>query len=47
MKAAETRSLPPAIKADDMKGFSRDATHAIMTRRGDAVLDLAASNLIR
>ena len=40
-------SLPPKIKAEQMKGFSLYVMRAVMNGRGDAVLDLAASNIIR
>ncbi|WP_158807542.1 ubiquinone-dependent pyruvate dehydrogenase [Beijerinckia sp. L45] len=40
-------SLPPKIQAEQMKGFSLYVMRAVMSGRGDAVLDLAESNLIR
>ena len=39
--------MPPRIKAEQVKGFSLWMMRAVMNGRGDEVLDLAKSNLIR
>lgn len=40
-------SLPPSIKLEQVKGFGLWALKAVMSGRGDEVLDLATSNLRR
>lgn len=40
-------SMPPKIAAEQVKGFSLYVLRAVMNGRGDAVLDLARTNLIR
>ena len=40
-------SMPPKIEAEQMKGFSLYVMRAVMSGRGDEVLDLAKTNLIR
>ncbi|GJE41909.1 hypothetical protein AEGHOMDF_1079 [Methylobacterium soli] len=40
-------SIPPKIDGQQVKGFSLYVLRAVMSGRGDAVLDLAKSNLIR
>ena len=40
-------SMPPKIEAEQMKGFSLYVLRAVMSGRGDEVLDLARTNLIR
>jgi pyruvate dehydrogenase (quinone) len=40
-------SMPPKIDGQQMKGFSLYVLRAVMDGRGDAVLDLAKTNLIR
>lgn len=40
-------SMPPRIDGHQMKGFSLYVLRAVMDGRGDAVLDLAKTNLIR
>ena len=39
--------MPPKIDGQQMKGFSLYVLRAVMDGRGDAVLDLAKTNLIR
>jgi pyruvate dehydrogenase (quinone) len=39
-------SMPPTIKAEEVKGFSLWVLRAVMSGRGDAVLDLAETNLL-
>ncbi|UMY15549.1 ubiquinone-dependent pyruvate dehydrogenase [Methylobacterium organophilum] len=40
-------SMPPKVEAAQLKGFSLYVLRAVMNGRGDAILDLAKSNLIR
>ncbi len=40
-------SMPPKIEAEQVKGFSLYVLRAVMNGKGDAVLDLARTNLIR
>lgn len=40
-------SMPPKITAEQAKGFSLYALKAVMSGRGDSILDLAVSNLSR
>ena len=40
-------SMPPKIDGQQVKGFSLYVLRAVMSGRGDAVLDLAKTNLIR
>jgi pyruvate dehydrogenase (quinone) len=40
-------SLPPTIGLEQMKGFSLWVVRAVMSGRGDEVIDLAATNLLR
>jgi len=40
-------SIPPKIDGQQVKGFSLYMLRAVMSGRGDAVLDLAKTNLIR
>ncbi|MGA7436662.1 MAG: ubiquinone-dependent pyruvate dehydrogenase [Luteibacter sp.] len=40
-------SLPPKISAEQVKGFSLYALKAVMSGRGDSIVDLAVSNLSR
>jgi pyruvate dehydrogenase (quinone) len=40
-------SMPPAIEIEQVKGFSLWALRAVMNGRGDEVIDVARSNLIR
>jgi pyruvate dehydrogenase (quinone) len=40
-------AMPPKIQAEQVKGFSLYLLKAVMSGRGDEVLDLAKSNLIR
>lgn len=40
-------SIPPKIKAEQVKGFSLYAARAVMNGRGDELLELAGTNLLR
>jgi pyruvate dehydrogenase (quinone) len=40
-------SMPPKIQAEQVKGFSLYVLRAVMSGRGDSVIDLAKTNLIR
>ena len=40
-------SMPPKLAAEQVKGFSLYVMRAVMNGRGDSVLDLAKTNLIR
>ncbi len=40
-------SLPPKIKAEQIKGFSLYAARAVMSGRGDELIELARTNLLR
>jgi pyruvate dehydrogenase (quinone) len=44
--ATQELSMPPTINAEQVKGFSLWALRAVMSGRGDAVLDLAKTNLL-
>jgi pyruvate dehydrogenase (quinone) len=39
--------MPPTITAAQVKGFSLWALHAVMSGRGDELIDLAKTNLLR
>ena len=45
--ATQELSMPPTIGAEQMKGFSLYVLRAIMSGRGDEILDLARTNLLR
>ena len=45
--ATQELSMPPTIGAAEMKGFSLYVLRAIMNGRGDEILDLARTNLLR
>ncbi|MBB2205520.1 ubiquinone-dependent pyruvate dehydrogenase [Gluconacetobacter takamatsuzukensis] len=45
--ATQELSLPPTIKAEQVKGFSLYILRAIMNGRGDEILDLAKTNLLK
>ena len=45
--ATQELSMPPTITAAEMKGFSLYVLRAIMSGRGDEILDLAKTNLLR
>ncbi len=45
--AKQELSMPPTIGAEQMKGFSLYVLRAIMSGRGDEVVDLAKTNLLR
>ena len=40
-------AVPPALTAEQMKGFSLYVLKAVMSGRGDAIIDLAKTNLLR
>ena len=44
--ARQELSMPPTIGLDEVKGFSLWLLRAVMSGRGDEVLDLAATNLL-
>ena len=44
--ATQELSLPPTIGADQVKGFSLWILRAVMSGRGDQVIDLAKTNLL-
>ncbi len=44
--ARQELSMPPTISAEEVKGFSLYVLRAIMSGRGDEVLDLAKENLL-
>ena len=44
--ARQELSMPPTIKAEQIKGFSLWVLRAVMSGRGDEVLDLAKTNLL-
>jgi pyruvate dehydrogenase (quinone) len=44
--ATQELSMPPAIGLEQVKGFSLWALRAVMSGRGDAVVDLAKTNLL-
>ena len=39
-------SMPPTIGLEQVKGFSLWLRRAVMSSRGDQVIDLAATNLL-
>jgi len=45
--ATQELSMPPKIVAEQVKGFSLYVLRAVMSGRGDEVLDLAKTNLLR
>jgi pyruvate dehydrogenase (quinone) len=44
--ATEELSMPPSIGTEQIKGFSLWVLRAVMSGRGDSVLDLAKTNLL-
>ena len=44
--AANELSMPPTITAEEVKGFSLYVLRAVMSGRGDEILDLAKTNLL-
>jgi len=40
-------SMPPTITAEQMKGFTLFAIRAVLSGRGDELVDLAKINLFR
>jgi pyruvate dehydrogenase (quinone) len=45
--APQELAMPPAIEAAQVKGFSLWALQAVMNGRGDELIDLARTNLLR
>ena len=45
--AKQELSMPPTITAEQVKGFSLWVLRAVMSGRGDEVIDLAKTNLLR
>jgi pyruvate dehydrogenase (quinone) len=45
MAARQELSVPPTIGLDQVKGFSLYATRAILSGRGDELVDLAVTNV--
>ncbi len=45
--ARQELSIPPAITAEQVKGFALYALHTIMSGRGDELIDLADTNVFR
>lgn len=45
--ATQELSLPPTLEAEQVKGFSLYVLRAIMSGRGDEILDLAKTNLLK
>jgi pyruvate dehydrogenase (quinone) len=45
--ARQELSMPPKIDGQQVKGFSLYVLRAVMSGRGDSVLDLAKTNLLR
>jgi pyruvate dehydrogenase (quinone) len=44
--AKQELSMPPTIEVEQIKGFSLWVLRAVMSGRGDEVLDLAKTNLL-
>jgi pyruvate dehydrogenase (quinone) len=44
--AKEELSMPPSITPEQIKGFSLWILRAVMSGRGDSVIDLAKTNLL-
>jgi pyruvate dehydrogenase (quinone) len=44
--ATQELSMPPTIAAEEIKGFSLWLLRAVMSGRGDEVVDLARQNLL-
>jgi pyruvate dehydrogenase (quinone) len=40
-------ALPPSIKMDEMLGFSLYMIKAVLNGRGDEIIDLARTNILR
>jgi len=45
--ARQELSIPPAITAEQVKGFTLYALRTIMSGRGDELVDLADTNIFR
>jgi pyruvate dehydrogenase (quinone) len=45
--ASQEISIPPAITAEQVKGFSLYAIRTILAGRGDELLDLVSTNVAR
>ncbi len=44
--ATQELSMPPTITAEQIKGFSLWVLRAVMSGRGDEVIDVAKTNLL-
>jgi pyruvate dehydrogenase (quinone) len=44
--ATQELSMPPTINLEEVKGFSLWAVRAVMSGRGNEVIDLAKTNLL-
>ena len=47
MTARQELSIPPTISLDQVKGFTLYATRAVLSGRGDELVDLAVTNVAR
>jgi pyruvate dehydrogenase (quinone) len=47
LTARQELSIPPAITAEQVKGFTLYAIRTVMSGRGDELVDLADTNLVR
>jgi pyruvate dehydrogenase (quinone) len=47
MTARQELSIPPTINLDQVKGFTLYATRAVLSGRGDELVDLAVTNVAR
>ena len=47
MTARQELSIPPTITLEQVKGFSLYATRAILSGRGDELVDLGVTNVAR
>lgn len=47
VSARDELAMPPSIKAEQVKGFSLYAMRAIMSGRGDEIIELATTNVLR
>ncbi len=47
VSARDELAMPPSIKAEQVRGFSLYAMRAIMSGRGDEIIELASTNVLR
>ena len=47
MTARQELSIPPTITAEQVKGFTLYALRTVLSGRGDELVDLADTNLLR